>query len=106
MKTVKAKILIILTVLISMIFVSNIKSFGADASSNPKYIGITERKLESGFGYAIGDPNSGGEKIWNLIEYQSEASSSYSENNIYCLKAGVGFTNTHKRATYDVFFFL
>ena len=38
----------------SIVFVSGSETFGADASSNPKYIGITERKLESGFGYAIG----------------------------------------------------
>ena len=76
----------------------------ARTPNTPLYIGITELKLDSNMGYAIGDPNSGGAKIWNLIQYQSETSNSYSENNIYCLKAGAGFTNVDKRATYDVFY--
>ena len=104
MKGLKIKIFIILNLIIATVFALNTFSLATDANSNPKYIGITELKLESGFGYAIGDPNFGGAKIWNLIQYQSETSSSYSENNIYCLKAGVGFENVDKRATYNVFY--
>ena len=104
MKTLKIKILIILTLMISVILSINAKVLGADATSNPKYIGITERKTDSGIGYAIGNPDAGGAKIWNIIEYQDASSSSYTENNLYCLKAGVGFTNVDKRATYNVFY--
>ena len=104
MKGLKTKIILILNLIIATILGLNTFSLATDARNNPKYIGITELKLESGFGYAIGDPNSGGAKIWNLIQYQSETSSSYSENNIYCLKAGVGFENVGKRATYNVFY--
>ncbi len=75
----------------------------AQQANTPLYIGITELKL-SNIGYGIGDPNSGGEKIWNLIQYQSQDSSTYSENNIYCLKAGAGFENVDKRAVYDIFY--
>ncbi len=106
MKTVKLKIsMVIVLILILLIIISaNVKSLATDASSNPKYIGITELKQDTGFGYAIGDPNAGGSKIWNLIEYENETSNTYSENNIYCLKAGVGFENVDKRATYNVFY--
>ncbi len=104
MKNLKTKIIIVLNLIIATILGLNTLSLATDANNNPKYIGITELKLESGFGYAIGDPNSGGAKIWNLIQYQSETSSSYSENNIYCLKAGVGFENVDKKATYNVFY--
>ena len=76
----------------------------AQEAVTPIYVGITELKIDSNMGYAIGDPNNGGAKIWNLIQYQSETSDRYSENNIYCLKAGVGFTNVAKRATYDIFY--
>ena len=88
---------------ISILFCSNMSY--AQQADTPLYIGITERKGNGlGFGYAIGNPDNSGEKIWNLIQYQSETSNTYSENNIYCLKAGAGFTNTNKRATYDIFY--
>ena len=104
MKGLKAKIIIILNLILATILGMSSFSLATDATSNPKYIGITERKVESGFGYAIGNPNSGGAKIWNLIEYENSASSAYSENNIYCLKAGVGFENVDKKAMYNVFY--
>ena len=73
-------------------------------ANTPLYIGITETKLESGLGYAIGNPNDNGAKIWNLIQYQSETSATYSENNIYCLKSGAGFVNVDRRVTYDTYY--
>ena len=103
MKTIKSKILIILLLVISMILALNGKVLGTDSSSNPKYVGITELR-SGGLGYAIGDPNSGGAKIWNVVEYQSASSNSYSENNIYCLKAGAGFENVDEKVVYNVFY--
>ena len=76
----------------------------ARLANTPLYIGITETKLESGLGYAIGNPNDNGAKIWNLIQYQSETSATYSENNIYCLKSGAGFVNVDRRVTYDTYY--
>ena len=99
------KIFIILALvsvfIVNILLCSNVSY--AQQASTPLYIGITELKL-SNIGYGIGDPNSGGEKIWNLIQYQSQDSSTYSENNIYCLKAGAGFENVDKRAVYDIFY--
>ena len=103
MKNLKTKITIIIILLLSVIFSVNLQTLATDASSNPKYIGITELK-SGGMGYAIGEPNSGGAKIWHLIEYQNETSASYYENNIYCLKAGVGFSDVNRKAKYDVFY--
>ena len=107
----KSKKLSIALVFVLIFFMINILAFSniSYAQNPPLYLGITELKLESGMGYAIGNPNSGGTtnrgaKIWNVIQYQSETSNTYSENNIYCLKAGVGFTNVDKRAIYDVFY--
>ena len=98
---VSTAIAIIVIFIINILFCSNMSY--AQQADTPIYIGITERK-GSGFGYAIGDPNSGGAKIWNLIQFQNETSNTYSENNIYCLKSGAGFNDTRRRATYDTFY--
>ena len=103
MKSLKTVIVVFVSLILMLIISLNAISLATDSSSNPKYIGITELKSD-GIGYAIGNPSSGGDKIWNLIEYQNATSNIYSENNIYCLKAGVGFQNVDKRATYDVFY--
>ena len=102
MKRIYMVVVLVSIFIINILLCSNMSY--ARTPNTPLYIGITELKLESNIGYAIGDPNSGGAKIWNLIQYQSETSNSYSENNIYCLKAGVGFTNVDKRATYEIFY--
>ena len=109
MKVLKTKNIIFASLILMLTISLNVISLATDASSNPKYIGITELKTESGMGYAIGDPNTGGTtstaaKLWNLIEYDSSTSSTYSENNIYCLKAGMGFQDENKRVKYDVFY--
>ena len=83
--------------------------------SQKHYVGITEMRTndEPNMGYGIGDPKTNGENgrgvtIWNLIEYASSADDAGlkidGNKNIYCLKAGVGFSNENKRATYDIFF--
>ena len=103
----KTKKLFMAVVLVSFLIVSILLCSSisyAQTADVPLYIGITELKIDTNIGYAIGDPNNGGSKIWNLIQYQSETSNTYSENNIYCLKAGAGFTNVDRRATYDIFY--
>ena len=80
------------------------------AASGTRYFGIIElRKNDTpNFGYAIGNPSANGTsgnaaKIWNIIEYQtSDGEGIKNTENIYCVKAGVGFGDTRKRATYDV----
>lgn len=75
------------------------------------YMGVTEL-MESNtphMGYAINTPgDEGASKIWNIIKYDSANSTTYEDSNIYCLKAGVGFTQTDngtlKRAPYNVFY--
>ena len=102
---------LVLLVIISMLGVlfGSTMSYANDASSNPLYLGITEMDLENNIGYAIGNPDSGGTsssaaKIWNIVKYSTSTSSDPTEADIYCLKAGVGFENVDKRATYDVFY--
>ncbi len=84
-------------------------------NSKKMYIGIEElrRNDEPNLGYSVGDPNTNGatgesNKIWSLVEFTGPSDTdnlkANGNKNIYCLKAGVGFSNTNKRATYDVFF--
>ena len=73
------------------------------------YFGITELR-ESGMGYSIGDPGANrttGEaaKIWNIVQYSGPSATGYTETNVYCIKAGVGFTEgagTDEIQEYDV----
>ena len=58
-------------------------------------------------GYAINHPQSDNSaKIWNIVRYKSSsAASGYSNPNIYCVKAEVGFTNgIDQIAPYNVYF--
>lgn len=63
----------------------------------PLYFGITELRGKTDMGYAIGDPGTNGEtgsaaKIWNIVQYSGESTNDPTEVNVYCVKAGVGFT--------------
>ena len=67
-------------------------------------------------GYSIGDPNTNdtgiddanAAKLWNIRELESANDKApvktNGNKNIYCVKAGVGFSNTHKSATYNIFY--
>ena len=104
----KNKVLIITTaiMLVTFLIIPNI----VKAASGTRYFGITELRKNDipNMGYAIGNPSANGTsgnaaKIWNIIEYQtSDGEGIKNTENIYCVKAGVGFGDTRKRATYDV----
>ena len=76
------------------------------------WMGLTAIRTYStpNMGYSIDNPSSGA-RIWNILKYKSKTSDSYEEGtNIYCVKAGAGFTtndgtgvNSDRRA-YDVFY--
>lgn len=77
----------------------------------PLYFGITELRTLStpNLGYAIGDPNSNGvtgsaAKIWNIVQYNSSNFNDPKEVNVYCVKAGVGFSDVKKNAEYNLSF--
>ena len=83
----------------------------AEPMSPPLYFGITELRA-SGMGYSIGDPDANGTagnaeaaKIWNIVQYSGPSATGYTETNVYCIKAGVGFTEgagTDEIQEYDV----
>jgi|GEM_PF-615571 len=100
--------LVSIIIFLAIIFVGNISN--AAIAAPPKYLGITELR-QGGTGYAIGNPGTNGitptaAKLWNIIEYAGPSSNSVIEReNMYCLRAGVGFTSgENKRGTYNLFF--
>ena len=75
-------------------YTSTVKS--ADINP-PLYFGINEMRGE--LGYAIGNPNTNetegnanAAKIWNILQYSNANGDGPTEANVYCVKAGVGFT--------------
>ena len=103
----------VMVIVLAIAFIINVLLYSnmvyAETASTPMYLGVTELKMESGMGYAIGDPGTGGTtntaaKIWNIVKYSTASSNDPTEANIYCVKSGVGFQNTNERATYDVFY--
>ncbi len=105
--------LIMIIVLLASILVT--QSVFAQTPSTPKYLGITELRKndDPNFGYGIGEPKTNGNtgtaaKIWNILEYTGEGDNapekSDGSKNIYCVKAGQGFSDTKRRAVYNVFY--
>ena len=88
---VKNSIIGILIMLLLMLMPNSVKA------AQSRYFGITELR-ESGMGYSIGDPgtngtNGGAAKIWNIVEYADANGTGPTDTNVYCVKAGVGFTS-------------
>ena len=107
-KIIKGLIAILLIVCVAMI-----PSMVNAAELNPSlYFGITELRSETGMGYAIENPNTNGEtgtaaKIWNIVQYSGENTNDPTEVNVYCVKAGVGFTEgagTKQVQEYNLYF--
>lgn len=110
MKLKKTLTIVIMAIIFGLITMVPMTSYGAVATT-PLYLGITELRTRStpNLGYAIGDPNANAEtgtaaKIWNIVKYSTETSNDPTEGNMYCLKAGVSFSDTNRRATYNVFY--
>ena len=104
----KVKILFILMFIGILYFSLGLGTVEAKQLSTPLYFGINEMRTLSqpNMGYAIGDPNSNGAegnaaKLWNILKYSTNTSNDPTEVDVYCVKAGVGFSNTYRRATYD-----
>ena len=115
MKVAKKLISVVVIAIISIMCLIPITKVYADEATTPMVLGIMELrtgKSNPELGYAIGDPDSNGSteaernafKLWNIVKYESMQSDTYEEANIYCVKEGVGFSDTRKKAEYDIFF--
>lgn len=82
------------------------------ATTTETYMGVRELMESSkpSMGYGINQPGQdNGVYIWNIVKYDSSTSTTYQNKNIYCVKAGKGFTEagntsgeTLKRRPYNV----
>ena len=77
------------------------------------YFGINEFRdgtTPDKMGYAIFNPYANGAtedsivgtKIWQIVKYDSEASTNMITGNYYCVRAGVGFNDINKKAEYKI----
>ena len=102
------KIMLSLTVLIIFIITMAMQNATyAQVTTEPIYLGITELMMDNNpnMGYAIGKPgDENASKIWNIVRYSTQDSEDPTEANIYCVKAGVGFSDVTRRATYNIFY--
>ena len=114
----KNLLLSIIALIVIMIVSFLPTTVNAQVANTPLYLGITELRTNDtpNMGYAIGDPNTNdtgvddanAAKLWNIRELESAEQNAPEKTNgnknIYCVKAGVGFSNTHKSATYNIFY--
>ena len=81
--------------------------------TTPLYFGINEFRngtTPDKMGYAIFNPYANGAtedsivgtKIWQIVKYDSKTSNNMITGNYYCVRAGVGFSDTNKRAEYTI----
>lgn len=81
--------------------------------TTPLYFGINEFRngtTPDKMGYAIFNPYANGatedsivgNKIWQIVKYDSKTSNNMITGNYYCVRAGVGFSDTNKRAEYTI----
>ena len=119
MKIKRCLVAILIAVIFSACLFDQIGVTYAATAATPKYLRIQALMSDNpSFGYAIGKPGSGNEsgsdqqtktgaKIWNIVEMQSENSTSVKseQNDIYCLREGIGFkldTNQEYNTYYDM----
>ena len=110
---IKGKILFVLMLIGILYFCFGLRIVEAKQLTTPLYFGINELRTlsEPNMGYAIGNPNANGSgtdargvKLWNILKYSTSTSNDPTEVDVYCVKSGVGFSNTYRRATYNFSF--
>lgn len=86
----------------------------ATTLTTPVYFGIQEFRngtTPENMAYAIRNPLDNGStidsivgtKIWQIVKYNnSTGTGNYTTGNYYCVRAGVGFSDTSKIATYNI----
>ena len=102
----KQRIILKLAIIFFAVFCLGIFTNRINASELTGYMGVQEYR-ESGYGYRIKDrmPPSTGINVWKIVKYPNYINNTnpgtidYS-NNIYCIRAGVGFTANSKYVNY------
>lgn len=110
-KKITLTIMSIVIVILIMIIPNIAKA--STTLTTPLYFGINEFRngtTPDKMGYAIFNPYANGAtedsivgtKIWQIVKYDSKTSNNMITGNYYCVRAGVGFSDTNKRAEYTI----
>lgn len=89
------------------------KASAATTLTTPLYFGVNEFRsgtTPENMGYAINNPYDNGSttdsivgtKIWQIVKYNSSTDTNYTTGNYYCIRSGVGFSDTNKKAEYNI----
>ena len=106
--------LVIVSILFAIIFmiIPN-KASAVTTLTSPLYFGVQEFRngtIPENMAYAIKNPYDNGSttesivgaKIWQIVKYNSKTDSNFNTGNYYCVRAGVGFSDTNKKAEYNI----
>lgn len=111
-KKITLSIASIIVAIILMTIPNKVKA--ATTLTTPLYFGIQEFRsgtTPEDMAYAIRNPYANGSttdsivgtKIWQIVKYNnSTGTGNYTTGNYYCVRAGVGFSDTSKIATYNI----
>ena len=111
-KKLTLAIVFIIIAAIFMVIPNTVKA--ATTLTTPLYFGIQEFRsgtTPENIAYAINNPLDNGSttdsivgtKIWQIVKYNnSQGTGNYTTGNYYCVRAGVGFSDTSKIATYNI----
>ena len=104
--------LAVVSALFAMVLMIIPNAVKASSTLSPsQYFGVSEFRDNSdpqNMAYAIGNPLANGTsatkgaKIWQLRKFDSSTSTTYKTGNYYCVRAGLGFTDTNKKAEYTI----
>ena len=92
----------IIVVFIIFLIITLLNSVVKAELMNPsRFFGIQEIDEGSSMGYSIGNPKANGDtetggpsaKIWNIIQYDNINGTNPKKTNLYCVRAGAGFTS-------------
>ena len=106
--------LLAISVILAIIFMAIPNKASAATPLTPSlYFGIQEYRsgtTPANMGYAINNPDANGSttesivgtKIWQIVKYNSSTDVNYTTGNYYCIRSGVGFSDTSKKAEYNI----
>ena len=113
-RNVIVSMVISIIIILLMIIPNEVKAVTTPTTLTPPlYFGIREYRTTDteSLGYAIKNPYDNGStpesivgaKIWEIVKHtSSDGSGTGTPGNYYCVRAGVGFSDTNKIATYNI----
>ncbi len=104
----------IMSIVIAIVFMAIPNAVKAKTPlKTPMYFGINEYRkgtTPENLGYAIMNPDANGAttdsivgaKIWQIVKYDNKTSNTFVTGNFYCVRAGIGFSDTNTKAEYTI----